>query len=68
VVVAGFEKPILIQSRSHLNRTIHEDVVVIQIFPKEQWKRPSENLVKEEEEEEGKLNVHFREFDSTDSS
>jgi exosome complex exonuclease DIS3/RRP44 len=52
VIVNGFDKPVLIRGRSHLNRAIHEDTVVIQILPKDQWKPPSQCLVEQEENEE----------------
>lgn len=58
-------RSILIQGRSNLNRAVHEDLVVVEIFPEEQWSLPSGLVLvdetqdeedKAEEEESVKLN------------
>ncbi|KAH6935339.1 hypothetical protein HPB50_005221 [Hyalomma asiaticum] len=58
-------RSILIQGRSNLNRAVHEDLVVVEIFPEEKWSLPSGLVLvdetqdeedKAEEEESVKLN------------
>ncbi|KAK7024218.1 exosome catalytic subunit dis3 [Halocaridina rubra] len=52
VLVEELEKPVLIQGRLNLNRALHDDVVAIQIFPKEQWSAPSAVVIDQEKQEE----------------
>ncbi|CAL4156656.1 unnamed protein product, partial [Meganyctiphanes norvegica] len=54
IMVEGFEKSVLIQGRLDINRAIHDDVVAIEIFAKEQWSVPSTLIIDQEEEEENK--------------
>uniref|UniRef100_A0A131YT94 Exosome complex exonuclease RRP44 n=1 Tax=Rhipicephalus appendiculatus TaxID=34631 RepID=A0A131YT94_RHIAP len=58
-------RSILIQGRSNLNRAVHDDLVVVEIFPEDQWSLPSGLVLvdetqdeedKTEEEESVKLN------------
>ncbi|XP_076065936.1 exosome complex exonuclease RRP44-like protein Dis3 [Oratosquilla oratoria] len=54
VMVQGFDKAVLIQGRNNLNRSLHDDVVAVEIFPKEQWSAPSTVVIDQEKEEEEK--------------
>ncbi|XP_065222316.1 exosome complex exonuclease RRP44 [Planococcus citri] len=42
VNVESFEKPILVQGHSGLNRAVDGDTVAVELLPKEQWSAPSE--------------------------
>ncbi|KAI4137226.1 MAG: hypothetical protein LQ341_005233 [Variospora aurantia] len=48
VRVPAFEKSLLILGRENSNRAIQDDVVVVEILPKAQWKSPSSKIVEEE--------------------
>ncbi|XP_067842648.1 exosome complex exonuclease RRP44 [Heptranchias perlo] len=54
----GENREILIQGLKNLNRAVHEDVVAVELLPKEKWVAPSavvlqdEGQVEDEEEEE----------------
>lgn len=48
VHVPAFEKSLIILGREYINRSIHGDVVVIEVLPKDQWKAPSTKIVEEE--------------------
>ncbi len=41
----GLDKPVLLVGRESMNRTVNGDVVVVEIFPKAQWKAPGEEVV-----------------------
>lgn len=41
-------RSILIQGRSHLNRAVHDDTVVVEPFPEEQWSLPSNVVLLDE--------------------
>lgn len=47
------EEEILISGKLNLNRGIDSDIVVIELLPKSEWKKPSELLIENENEEEG---------------
>lgn len=51
----GVKIPVLLQGREHINRAIDGDLVVIQLLPADQWKKPSSafatNGIGEEDEE-----------------
>lgn len=49
--VNGFEKSILLQGHIGINRAIDGDIVAIEIFPKEEWRKPS-NIVLEDKTED----------------
>lgn len=51
VMIEGFDKPVLIQGRLNINRALHDDVVAVQIFPKEQWSAPSAVVIDQEKQE-----------------
>ncbi|MCJ1308086.1 exosome catalytic subunit dis3 [Agyrium rufum] len=46
--VAAFDRPLVILGRENSNRSVHGDVVVVEILPKFQWKAPSTKIIEEE--------------------
>ncbi|KAI9691861.1 MAG: exosome catalytic subunit dis3 [Bathelium mastoideum] len=48
VQVPAFDRPLLILGRESSNRAVSGDVVVVEVLPKDQWKRPSAKIVDEE--------------------
>ena len=44
----GTESTIRIIGRKNLNRVVHDDIVVVELLPKEQWKQLEENAVIDE--------------------
>ena len=48
VSVPSFESPLLVLGRESINRAVSGDVVVIELLPQDQWKRPSTKIVDEE--------------------
>ncbi|KAL8701037.1 MAG: hypothetical protein Q9224_000689 [Gallowayella concinna] len=48
VRVPAFDKSLLILGRENSNRAVQDDVVVVEILPKAQWKAPSTKIVEEE--------------------
>lgn len=60
---------VLIQGLQNLNRAVHQDVVAVELFPKERWVAPSSVVLQddqqndedvEEEEAEKKVNAMIR--------
>lgn len=49
VAVPAFKKPIYIVGRENINRAIQGDVVVLEILPDTEWKRPSTKLLAEDD-------------------
>ncbi|OAA61291.1 exosome complex exonuclease exoribonuclease [Niveomyces insectorum RCEF 264] len=47
VRVPAFPKPLLVLGRENINRAIDGDVVVVEVLPRDQWKRPSTKIVEE---------------------
>lgn len=45
---SAFGKALLIIGRENINRAVQGDQVVVEILPKDQWKRPSTKIVDEE--------------------
>ncbi|KAK4689829.1 exosome complex exonuclease DIS3/RRP44, partial [Tremellales sp. Uapishka_1] len=45
VNVQGFKKPILLIGRQAMNRSVQGDVVVVEVFPENEWKAPGEEVV-----------------------
>ena len=45
------------QGRRNLNRAVCDDVVAVEILPREEWSCPSSMLVEDEEERPGDNNV-----------
>ena len=50
VNVSSLERFVLVQGLQHLNRSIHEDVVAIELFAEDQWNNPSGFVMKGTEE------------------
>ncbi|KAI4179857.1 MAG: hypothetical protein L6R41_007597, partial [Letrouitia leprolyta] len=48
VRVPAFDKSLLILGRENSNRAVQDDVVVVEVLPKAQWKAPSSKIVEEE--------------------
>ncbi|KAL8712281.1 MAG: hypothetical protein Q9220_003432 [cf. Caloplaca sp. 1 TL-2023] len=48
VHVPAFDKSLLILGRENSNRAIQDDVVVVEVLPKGQWKAPSTKIIEEE--------------------
>lgn len=46
--IPGLDKPVLLVGRESMNRSVDGDVVVVEIFPKTQWKAPGEEVVDQE--------------------
>lgn len=45
-------KQIIVQGLKHLNRAVHEDVVAVEILPKNQWVAPSPVVLQDEGQDE----------------
>lgn len=45
VRVASLNKPVLLVGRESMNRSVDGDMVVVEIFPKDQWKAPGEEVL-----------------------
>ena len=43
--VSSLERFVLVQGLHHLNRSVHEAVVAIELFPKDQWTNPSDSVM-----------------------
>ncbi|GMF82874.1 unnamed protein product [[Candida] boidinii] len=48
ISVPSFPKPLLIMGRENLNRAFNGDNVVVELLPKDKWKRPSTEYLDEE--------------------
>ncbi|TFY71746.1 hypothetical protein EVG20_g1249 [Dentipellis fragilis] len=48
VQVEGFDKPILLVGRENMNRSVNGDIVVVEVFSKDQWKAPAEEVIDQE--------------------
>ncbi|ETW85530.1 putative exoribonuclease [Heterobasidion irregulare TC 32-1] len=48
IMVTGFEKPVLLIGREHMNRSVQGDVVVIEVFDEKEWKAPADQVVDQE--------------------
>ncbi|KAI9839955.1 MAG: hypothetical protein M1819_000147 [Sarea resinae] len=46
--VPAFQKSLLILGRENSNRAVQDDIVVVEILPKDQWKAPSTKIIDEE--------------------
>ena len=47
-MVTGFEKPVLLIGREHMNRSVQGDVVVVEVFDEKEWKAPADQVVDQE--------------------
>jgi hypothetical protein len=45
VNVPAFTKPVLLLGREHMNRSVHGDVIVVEIFPESEWKAPADEVI-----------------------
>lgn len=61
VVTSMHNKPLLLIGRENINRAVNGDQVVVELLPKNQWKRPSTKLLEEQ-------NIDSNEDPDTDSS
>ena len=48
VSVPAFSKPVLLQGRENMNRSVQGDIVVVEIFDEKDWKAPGDTVVEEE--------------------
>lgn len=48
VPVPAFTKPVLLVGRENMNRAVHGDVVVVQVFDESDWKAPTDEVVDQE--------------------
>ncbi|KAG9315316.1 hypothetical protein JVU11DRAFT_4455 [Chiua virens] len=48
VPVPAFTKPVLLVGRENMNRAVHGDIVVIQVFDESEWKAPTDEVVDQE--------------------
>lgn len=46
--VPAFDKNLLILGRENINRSVQDDVVVVEVLPKDQWKEPSTKIIEED--------------------
>ncbi|KAJ7319939.1 hypothetical protein JRQ81_019450 [Phrynocephalus forsythii] len=47
----GDEKEVIIQGLKHLNRAVHEDIVAVELLPKDAWAAPSSVVLLDEEDQ-----------------
>ncbi|KAJ8727450.1 hypothetical protein PYW07_001569 [Mythimna separata] len=52
-VVNGFEKPILLQGHIGINRAVDGDTIAVEIFPEEEWRRPSDIVLEDKADDPG---------------
>ncbi|KAF9456707.1 RNB-domain-containing protein [Collybia nuda] len=45
VPVPAFTKPVLLIGRENMNRAVHSDVVVVEVFDEKEWKAPADEVV-----------------------
>ena len=45
VAVPAFTKPILLIGRENMNRAVHGDVVVVEVFDEKEWKAPADEVI-----------------------
>jgi len=48
VPVPAFTKPVLLVGRENMNRAVHGDVVVVEMFDQKEWKAPADEVVDQE--------------------
>jgi exosome complex exonuclease DIS3/RRP44 len=48
VPVPAFSKPVLLVGRENMNRAVHGDVVVVEVFDESEWKAPAEEVIDQE--------------------
>ncbi|PZC85547.1 hypothetical protein B5X24_HaOG216655 [Helicoverpa armigera] len=52
-VISGYEKPILLQGHIGINRAVDGDSIAVEIFPEEEWRRPSDIVLEDKAEDPG---------------
>lgn len=45
VNVPSYPKPVLITGREHINRSVHGDLVVIEMLPESEWKSSADEVL-----------------------
>ncbi|CAH2991712.1 unnamed protein product [Chilo suppressalis] len=55
VSVNRFEKPILLQGHIGINRAVDGDLVAIEVFPEEEWRKPSDIVLEDKADDPGDL-------------
>ncbi|XP_063619441.1 exosome complex exonuclease RRP44 [Cydia splendana] len=53
--VSGFDRPILLQGHIGINRAVDGDLVAIEVFPKEEWRKPSDIVLEDKADDPGDL-------------
>ncbi|KAI9457768.1 RNB-domain-containing protein [Lactarius psammicola] len=48
VNVEAYGKPILLSGRENMNRAVHGDIVVVELFSEQEWKAPTDEVVDQE--------------------
>lgn len=44
----AYGKPILLSGRENMNRAVHGDIVVVEVFSEQEWKSPTDEVVDQE--------------------
>ena len=44
----AYGKPILLSGRENMNRAVHGDIVVVELFSEQEWKSPTDEVVDQE--------------------
>ena len=44
----AFNKPVLLSGRENMNRAVHGDIVVVEVFSEQEWKFPTDEVVDQE--------------------
>lgn len=50
VPVPAFNKPVLLIGRENMNRAVHGDIVVVEVFDEKEWKAPADEVVDQDSE------------------
>ena len=45
VATPAFSKHVLLQGRENMNRAVHGDIVVVEVFPEAEWSAPADEVV-----------------------
>ena len=54
----AYGKPILLSGRENMNRAVHGDIVVVEVFSEQEWKSPTDEVVDQECESVSYLSEH----------
>lgn len=46
----AFGKPVLLIGRENMNRAVHGDVVVVEVYSEKEWKAPADEVVDQDSE------------------